>query len=165
MKKNVVVILITLLLLVVAIFVFAPKTGKQVVQDPQTNTTTMPSPGKTNVLSQGASIYKEFSQSEYEKALQSGKIVYLEFYANWCPICRAQEPDLIEGFKQLQRDDVVGFRVNYKDDQTDESEKALAEKYKISYQHHKIVLKNNQVVINSPDSWDSQTLVEELSKL
>ncbi len=111
------------------------------------------------------SFYNEFNQSDYEKALAEGKIVYLEFYANWCPICRAQEPDLFDGFNKLPRADVAGFRVNYKDDKTDEDEKALAEKYKIPYQHHKIVLKDGKVVIDSADTWDSADLVTQLSNL
>jgi len=120
---------------------------------------------ESKILAQKNSSYSEFSQSKYEKAVKDGKIVYLEFYANWCPICRAQETDLIEGFNKLTREDVAGFRVNFKDDQTDEDEKALATKYKIPYQHHKIVLKSGEVVIDSAETWDSETLVSELSKL
>lgn len=117
------------------------------------------------ILAKKNSTFSEFNLKDYEKALSEGKIVYLEFYANWCPICRAQETELIEGFNKLKRDDVAGFRVNFKDDQTDEDEKSLAEKFKIPYQHHKIVLKGGQVVINSADTWDVQTLVSELSNL
>ncbi len=133
---------------------------KQETQEKTTDEVMMAKPlaGKT-------SFYNEFNQQDYEKAISDGKIVYLEFYANWCPICRAQEPDLLDGFNKLTRDDVAGFRVNFKDDKTDEAEKALAEKYKIPYQHHKIVLKNGAVVIDSVDTWDSKTLVAELSKL
>ncbi len=119
----------------------------------------------TKVLAKKNSTFTEFNKKDYERALSEGKIVYLEFYANWCPICRAQEPELIEGFNMLNRADVAGFRVNYKDDQTDGDEKELATKYKIPYQHHKIVLKEGKVVIDSAESWDAQTLVSELSKL
>ena len=117
------------------------------------------------VLAKKNSSFVEFNQKDYDKAVNEGKIIYLEFYANWCPICRAQEPDLIEGFTKLTRADVAGFRVNFKDDQTDEGEKALAAKYKVPYQHHKIVVKDGKIVIDSAETWDAQTLVSELSKL
>lgn len=120
---------------------------------------------KTKVLAAKNSSFVEFNQKDYEAALAKGKIVYLEFYANWCPICRAQEEDLIEGINKLTRADVAGFRVNFKDDQTDEDEKALAAKYKIPYQHHKIVVKDGNVVIDSAETWDAQTLISELTKL
>lgn len=109
--------------------------------------------------------YLEFSQEEYQKAVSAGKIIYLEFYANWCPICRAQEPELISGLDALNRDDLVAFRVNFKDDQTDAYEQALAQTYKVPYQHHKIVLKDNVVIIDSAENWDAQMVTEELSKL
>ena len=120
---------------------------------------------ETNVLAKKNSSFVEFNQKDYEAALTEGKIVYLEFYANWCPICRAQEDDLIEGINELTRADVAGFRVNFKDDQTDENEKALAAKYKIPYQHHKIVVKDGKVIIDSAETWDAQTLITELTKL
>lgn len=117
------------------------------------------------VLAKKNSSFSEYNQKDYEKAVAEGKIIYLEFYANWCPICRAQEEDLIEGINKLTRADVAGFRVNFKDDQTDEGEKALAAKYKIPYQHHKIVVKDGKVVIDSAETWDAQTLISELTKL
>ncbi len=109
--------------------------------------------------------YYEFTQAEYEAAVAAGKTVYLEFYADWCPICRTQQNELIDGMSKMSREDLVAFRVNYKDAQTDEFETALADKYKVPYQYYKIVLKGDEVLHTSGDSWDSETLVSTLNNL
>lgn len=109
--------------------------------------------------------YYTYNEEDFQKAVASKRIIYLEFYANWCPICRAQETELIAGLEALNRSDIVAFRVNFKDDQTDEDEQRLADKYKIMYQHHKIILKKNVVVIDSAEEWDAQMLITELNKL
>ncbi len=151
----------------IAVVIFVAKQGQlfSARTGAEESTKREESTSEAHILANGQSRYLEFSREEYQRAISAGKIIYLEFYANWCPICRAQEQELIQGFSMLTRSDVVGFRVNYKDDQTDDLEKELAEKYKIPYQHHKIVLKDGNVVIDTAETWDAQTLVEQLSKL
>src|SRR3989344_7353244 len=53
------------------------------------------------VLAGSSSPFLEFNKSDYEKALISGKIIFLDFYANWCPICRAETPEIHAGFDSL----------------------------------------------------------------
>ncbi len=48
----------------------------------------------------------------------------------------------------LSAENVVGFRVNYNDDQTDENEKALAKKLGVAYQHTKIVVTPDEKVVS-----------------
>ena len=115
-------------------------------------------------LAGSTSPYLEFNQQDYEKALAEGKIIFLDFYANWCPICRGEEPDIFAGFNELTTDQVVGFRVNFKDDQTDDAEKVLAKEFAIPYQHTKVILKNGREVFRSSEIWDAATLVEEIEK-
>lgn len=91
-------------------------------------------------LKQLAKNFYEFDKESYEAALSEGKYVFLDFYANWCPICKAEEPAIKEAFNELDANNVIGFRVNYNDDQTDNDEKALAKKFGITYQHTKIVI-------------------------
>lgn len=105
------------------------------------------------VLSGTSSPFVEFSQAGYEKALTEGRIVFLDFYANWCPICRAEAPEIDAGFNGLTTDQVVGFRVNFKDSDTDSDETALAQKFNIPYQHTKLILKNGNEVLRSTDQW------------
>ena len=117
---------------------------------------------KGKVLAGKSSPFIEFNSEDYEKAKQEGKIIVLDFYANWCPICRAEAPELHAGFNDLTHDKVVGFRVNYNDSDTDEDEKKLAKEFGITYQHTKVVLKDSEVVLKTQDAWDKQTFLAEL---
>lgn len=106
----------------------------------------------------------DFVQSDYEAAVQSDKLVVLYFYANWCPICKEEVADaLYPAFNELTRDDVVGFRVNYNDNQTDSDEESLAREFGIAYQHSKIFLKNGERVLKAPDSWEKSRYLSEMS--
>lgn len=106
----------------------------------------------------------DFNQADYQAALKTDKLIALYFYADWCPICREEVPKLYEAFNQLNNDHVIGFRVNYNDDQTDEVEKALAREHGVAYQHTKVFVKNNQRVLKSPESWDTARYLAEINQ-
>lgn len=116
------------------------------------------------VLAGSVSPYIEFNKSDYDKVLSSGKVVFLDFYANWCPICRDEAPNLKAGFDSLTTDKVVGFRVNYNDSETDEDEKKLAQKFGITYQHTKVILKEGKEVSKSLESWDKETFLKTINE-
>lgn len=97
--------------------------------------------------------FVEFSQAGYDKAISDGKIVFLDFYANWCPVCRAEAPEIDAGFNGLTTDQIVGFRVNFKDSDTDSDEAALAQKFNVPYQHTKVILKNGKEILRSTNQW------------
>ena len=97
----------------------------------------------------------DFSQSDYDKAAASDKLIVLYFYANWCPICREEFPKMQRAFDQISDDGVIGFRVNYNDNETDNNEKTLAREFGIAYQHTKVFIKNEQRVLKAPESWNS----------
>lgn len=98
----------------------------------------------------------EFDQAMYEKATASSDVVFLYFYANWCPICRVENPQIEAGFNELERADVVGFRVNFKDDNTSDAEAALASQFSVPYQHTKVILKEGKEIYRSGDQWDKE---------
>lgn len=100
-----------------------------------------------------ASVYLAFSKDDYQRALDGDKIILLSFYANWCPFCRAEEPVIAAGFGSLASDRLVGFRVNYNDDETDADEKTLADQFRITYQHTKVILKDGKEVFRTGDTW------------
>src|SRR3989344_6796780 len=107
--------------------------------------------------------YYEFTQIEYEKALQENKKILLYFYANWCPLCKAEQSSTFAAFNEVKNPELVGFRVNYKDSDTNEDEEALAKEFGISYQHTKIIIKNGERVLKSPETWDKQRYLQELA--
>ncbi len=115
---------------------------------------------KGNVLAGNVSPFLEFNKADYERAKQENKIILLDFYANWCPICRVEEPEIFAGFEELNNSNVVGFRVNFNDSDTDFDEKALVQEFNIPIQHTKVVLKNGVEVSRSSDSWEKEDLVK-----
>lgn len=117
------------------------------------------------ILAENNSIYMQFNEQSYNEALEDGKIIVLFFYANWCPSCKEENLEAIEAFNELERDNVVAFRVNYKDSKTDDFEKKLAKENGVTYQHTKIVLKNGERVLKAPDVWNKARYIEEISKL
>jgi len=78
------------------------------------------------------SRYVEYSKDILENSKDKRRVLY--FYANWCPTCRPADANFQENEKQIP-EDVVLIRVSYNDTETDVEEKALAEKYDITYQH------------------------------
>ena len=116
------------------------------------------------VLAGKAAKLIDFNKADFEKAKASNSLVVLYFYANWCPICLAEFPKMQDAFNQLENNNTVGFRVNYKDDQTDSDEEALAREQGVPYQHTKVFLRNGERVLKSPEGWDKQRYLDEISK-
>lgn len=106
----------------------------------------------------------DFNKNDYERALQTDKLIVLYFYANWCPLCKAEvETALYPAFNELATDDIVGFRINYKDNATDKDEEALAKEFNITYQHTKVFVRDGVRVLKAPDSWDKTRYLSEFS--
>lgn len=132
MKKNsqtyLVVLLVTVSLLSYLFFtkkVNSPS-EENISQSPQTSQTITPTDTDTK------SDYQDFNPQDFEQNRSKRRVLF--FYANWCTTCRPVNADFLKNQDQIP-DDVIVFRVNYKDSDTDKSEKELAEKYKIIYQH------------------------------
>ena len=138
-----------------------PKEGSMKEKDKMMGKTTEYS-GK--LIAGKTAPFLEFKQEDYDKAVKEEKIVFLDFYANWCPICRAEKSEIESGFNSLTTDKVVGFRVNFNDSNTDAQEKELAKKFEVPYQHTKVILKNGKVILKSVDQWEKNTIVAEINK-
>ncbi len=109
--------------------------------------------------------YLEFNKADYDKALKEKKRILLYFYANWCPVCKKEQPEAFAAFNEINDQDLIGFRVNFRDSETDADEEALAKEFGISYQHTKVILKDGQRAGKFPDSWDKQRYLDELKKI
>ncbi len=116
----------------------------------------------------GLSGYLPFTSEKFNQAKREGKVIFLEFYANWCPTCASQKPALEQAFNELKTSNpnVVGFQVNYKDSETDETEVLLAKDYGISYQHtHVILTSTGQVALKSNEMWSKSQVIDQVKKI
>jgi len=129
------------------------------------NSSTASSEYTGKLLAGTSSPYLEFNQADFDRAMSSGKIVFLDFYATWCPVCREEAPEMKKAFDALKYDNVVGFRVNYNDPDTDDAEKALARRFKVLYQHTKVILKNGEVSLKETEQWDSKQVVDAIAAI
>jgi thiol-disulfide isomerase/thioredoxin len=116
------------------------------------------------VLAGTTSVLLDFKKADYDAALKADKLVVLYFYATWCPICRAEFPKMQAAFDKLDGDQVMGFRVNYNDDETDPDEKELAREFGVAYQHTKVFIKGGERILKSPESWNEARYSAEISK-
>lgn len=117
-----------------------------------------------NVLAGNRAYYIEYNRADYERAISDGKIIFLDFYANWCPLCRTQEPEIYEVFDNLDNDKVIGFRVNYNDSDTDQDEKEFARGLAVTYQDTKIILKDGQEAFRASEFITREQLLTEINK-
>ncbi len=111
-----------------------------------------------------ASTYMDWDKDAFDQAVKEGKIVLIDFAADWCGICKKEHPQLMAGFEHLNDPRFVGFRVHYKDALTTPEHDALAQQYQIPYQHTKVVIKDGKVVLKSPEAWTADRVVSELKK-
>ncbi len=109
--------------------------------------------------------YRDWDKAAFDKAAGEGKIILIDFAANWCPACQAEHPQLIAGLENLNDPRFVGFRVHYKDDETTPEHTELAKKYGIAYQHTKVVIKDGKMVLKSPAAWTADKVVTELKRI
>lgn len=106
--------------------------------------------------------YYQYTVSDYQQLRGQEKPVLLYFYANWCPTCAAQEPIMVKAMNDGVSNGVVALRVNYNDTDTDESEKALAQEFSITYQHTFVLLDAGGEVV---DIINGQQSAADLKKL
>lgn len=126
---------------------------------------TMMATYKGTVLAGKTSPLLAYNKADYDAAIASDKLVVLYFYANWCPICKEETANaLFPAFNGLTTDKVIGFRVNFKDSDTDKDEENLAREYGIPYQHTKVFVKNGKQILKAPDGWDKARYTTEINK-
>ena len=111
-----------------------------------------------------ANKYYRYSKEAYDAASAENNVVYMYFYANWCPICKGARPKILEAFNKMNFDDVVGFEVHYNDDQVTEEDREITRNYQIPYQHTTIITKNKEQTFKSLEELSTETLIKEIER-
>jgi thiol-disulfide isomerase/thioredoxin len=140
------------------------KTDDSMMKDAMDNSM-METTYQGTVLAGDTTPYIDFNKADYDRAVMQEKTILLYFYADWCPSCRAEQAETEAAFDSLERDDVVGFRVSYRDSNVDTYEKDLAREHGITYQHTKVIIKDGERVLKAPDSWGKERYLEEIGKV
>ncbi len=111
-----------------------------------------------------ASRYYRYNKEAYDSAVIEGKVVYLYFYASWCPICKESRPKILDAFNKMSFDDVIGFEVHYNDNEVTDEDREITRNYQIPYQHTTIIAKNGEQVFKSLEELTTEKLIEEIGK-
>ena len=167
MKNPVVIIGILIILSVLGIgtFVFSQKSSELQTENVDTNMENNQTPGTQQKTSASPAMagsptrYIEYTKSAFDGAANKRRVLF--FYANWCPTCRPADASFQQNKNQIP-EDVTVIRVNYNDTDTDAEEKALAQKYSITYQHTfvQIDAQGNEV-----GTWNGGQIDELLARL
>lgn len=105
------------------------------------------------------SKYIEYNEIAFENLADKRRVLF--FYANWCPICRPADASFKENISLIPND-VVVFRVNFNDPDTDEDEKELAKKYQITYQHTYVLVDSTGKLVKKWSSGEIEELLQNL---
>ena len=79
-----------------------------------------------------------------------GKVLFLNFWATWCPPCRAEIPDFVEVYSQMKAKglEIIGLSLDTKGK---EAVAAFVEKYKINYPIILETRQNTEQIISDYD--------------
>jgi thiol-disulfide isomerase/thioredoxin len=64
-------------------------------------------------LPASAAEWKPFSASAFAAAQKEGKSIFVDIFAPWCPVCRAQNPILVQLTREPKFKDLVVFKVDF----------------------------------------------------
>jgi thioredoxin 1 len=64
-------------------------------------------------LPASAAEWKPFDAAAFAQAQKNGKSILVDVFAAWCPVCRAQNPILVELSREPKFKDMVVFKVDF----------------------------------------------------
>ena len=120
---------------------------------------------KGTMLAGTTTPYIRYNEEDFNKAQSAGKVIYIYFYASWCPICKSERPTILSAFNGMSNADAVGFEVHFNDDETNDKDRDAARKFGVSYQHTTIILNpSSKVVYRSLSPIKKEDIVSEILK-
>jgi thioredoxin len=64
-------------------------------------------------LPASAAEWKSFDAASFAEAKEQGKSILVDIFAVWCPVCRAQNPILVQLTREPKYNDLVVFKVDF----------------------------------------------------
>ncbi len=127
MKKNLIIWITAALLVAVAIYVTNNYNGKpRVIVSPPANAPAQtgndiqpeeqPKPGKTNLMQDYDFELEDLNGNKISLSDYKGKKVYLNFWATWCPPCKAEMPDMEKLYQETKDNGLIMLAVNVGED-------------------------------------------------
>ncbi len=103
-------------------------------------------------------MVKQLTNEEFEKNVKSSdKLVFVDFYADWCGPCRMMAPIVEEISEEV--DGVDFYKVNCDDEQE------LASKYEVMTIPTLLILKKGEQLKEFIGVTDKEEIIEELNSL
>ena len=96
-----------------------------------------------------------FDKAAFDKALAEGRPVIVDFFADWCPTCKAQKPHVQSLLGEARMKEVTLFIADY------DKEKDLKQALRVTQQATFVVFKGGKEVARST----GQTKREDLAAL
>lgn len=160
MKNPITIVVFVVVLAAVGYFLYANNKTQSITKTSSTEDSSMNETSESmDTDHANDSKYVIYSPMVFEEKAVGRRVLF--FYANWCPTCRPADESFRENQSQIPGDLTV-IRINYNDTETDEDEKALAQKYGITYQHTFVQIDSagNQVT-----KWNGGQIDELLSNI
>lgn len=70
-------------------------------------------------LPASAAEWKPFDAAAFATAQKEGKSILVDIFAAWCPVCRAQNPILVQLTREPKFKDLVVFKVDFDSQKAD----------------------------------------------
>jgi thiol-disulfide isomerase/thioredoxin len=96
-----------------------------------------------------------YDKAAFDRAMAEGRPVIVDFYADWCPTCKAQKPHVLSILGEPRMKDVTLFVADY------DKEKDLKKALRVTQQSTFVVFKGGKEVGRST----GQTRREDLAAL
>lgn len=103
--------------------------------------------------------YRVYSPEVFLETDDRKRVLF--FYASWCPTCKPADEDFRENMEKIPSDTIV-IRVNYNDNETDQNEKDLAQRYGVTYQHTFVQIDADGNEITKWNGGDTDELVSHI---
>ena len=109
-------------------------------------------------------FYMQFNMVDYNFAIATDKLIFLNFYSTECTYCQNDNDAALAAFDTMDYADVVGFRVLFNEANITLDERDIALKYGVENLNTKVIVKGGKRVFKATDTWNKQTFIDEINR-